>query len=209
MKKINLISLCFILVLVLSGCGSESKTAYEQLVDDLKGTKKMQYSTVELGGAIEDFDMNFTIKLDNKNENVYISVLGFEIYSDGELVYTKLLDNWFAIEYTEDEKAEYEEAFNSPFVRFDFADGDEKIEVYTGEEFIDQYFNGKTLNELVVTTDNGYSFTDVEEYINITTANNQFKLTISYDGDEMYILLGETDEFSIPEEAFDAKVVEE
>ncbi len=197
-----------IMVLALSGCSM--KTDYEKLVDDLKGVKSMDQAMMEVGIDTTNLSLNYTVESDLDSSITHINVLGLDVYTDNEYVYTKMLGSWYKTALTEEEKADLKEEFNIDVFTMEFPEGDEVISnVDSGVEKIDTALNNKTYNDVFVATENGYSIVGLEDLVAITVEDN--KLNFEFSGSEtdgkMHIMVGEAEAVELPSEANDAKEI--
>lgn len=195
----------FLLVAVIALSGCSNKTAYEQMVDDLGNVQKMQYSMGEIGISSNDINLNYYVEMDSKTPLVHVNVLGMDMYLNDTTLYIKALDNWFSGELTDEIKADLEDDLNFDYFTIDMPDGDETISVDTGIESLDNAVNGKTYNEVVVATDNGFSITGLEDLLSITAGDETLSIEFGdSEGNSLHATFGKTEKFELPKEAEEA-----
>ncbi len=208
MKKLFTMLLVGVITLTLSGCGAKSD--YEQLVKEASGLNTMQYAMVEVAAATENFDFSYLVELDMPNETAHISVLGFDLYVDTENVYLQLLGSWYYSPLTTDMKTNLEEEFNYMFFTFELPEGDELIGTdVTGIEIIDEALNGKSYNEAIIATDNGYTISGLEDVVLISAEGDVLQITAnsSEDNLEVSVSVGKAEKFEVPSEAIDGNEI--
>lgn len=193
-----------VLVVVLSGCGN--KTAYEEMVDSMGNISSMKYSMFEVGAEVEGISVDYLVEMNIDEPLAHVTALGFDFYLTDTTVYVQAFNNWFKSELTEDQMADLEAELDFDVFEIDMPDGDEPLSIDTGIAMVDDAVNGKTLNDIVITTDEGYSITGLEQYLTATVESSKLSLTFSDSdsGDSAHVTMGKTEEFNLPEEAADA-----
>ncbi len=196
-----------VLLLALSGCGS--KTDYQKLVNDLGNVKLMEYSLLEIGGDVQGVELNYKIEMASKDKVAHVKVLGLDAYLDSDNVYVNVFDNWFVVALTEDEKAELAEEFNVDYFEMEMPEGSDKINVSSGIEKIDSALSGKTYDEAVVASDEGYTFVGLEDIVSMDVENNQLTINanVKDENTSVHVKIGKTEKFEIPAEAYEGKEI--
>ncbi len=193
-----------VLIVVLSGCGS--KTAYEEMVDSMGNISSMKYSMMEVGANVDGVKINYLFEANVDEPLAHVSMLGFDVYVTDTTAYVQVFQNWIKSDLTEEQMADLEAELDFDVFEIEMPDGDEALNIDTGIAKIDDAVNGMTLNDIVITTDEGYSITGLEQYLTATVENNQLNLTFkdTESDDTAHVTMGKTEAFSLPEEAADA-----
>ncbi len=203
MKKL-FSGLLVMFLITLTGCGE--KTDYDQLVKDVDGIKSMQYAMMEVAVSSDVFDFSYLVEMNLPNETVHISVLGMDFYVDQENVYVQVLGSWYYTSMSTEMKADLEEEFNYLFFTVDMPDGDEQIGSNpTDVEIVDNALAGKTYDEVVVATEDGYTIVGLEEVVTISTDDSflEIKAIDSEAQLEASVSVGKTEKFEVPTEALE------
>ncbi len=203
MKKI-FSGLLVMFLITLTGCGE--KTDYDQLVKDVDGIKSMQYAMMEVAVSSDIFDFSYLVEMNLPSETVHISVLGMDFYVDQENVYVQVLGSWYYAPMSTDMKADLEEEFSYLFFTVEMPEGDELIASNpTDIEIIDNALAGKTYDEVVVATDEGYTIVGLEDVVTITTGDSflEIKAIDSEEQLEASVSVGKTEKFEVPNEALE------
>ncbi len=207
MKKIFLM---LVMVIVgLSGC--QNKTAIDKFNKDRNDLDfsttigvEIKYSYME-----EDIDVKLNFKEDIKNNVVFLSLFGLDVYVDEEFMYINVKDQWYKIETGEEIKEEFQEKKEYKYVKTEKIDGEEVIN--------DSYFekiNGKTIDEVLVSPeDHVYTLKEYEDEITVKFLDNKIQVVINdYENkgikfDMDISISGSRDKIVIPKEALEQEVL--
>lgn len=186
MKKLFITIFC--LSIALTGCGQ--KTTYQQLVNEVKPLTSKDAIEVTYGSIINDpesdiveteYEINYTFNL--KDDLFNANIDGIDMYFIDDLIYMNLFGTWFQDTYIVENYGDVQNAYKLKNLLLDLPNGNQKLDSNpTGVSTIDQVLNGKTLNELVVSTgDNTYTITGLESILKITTGDT---MRIDYTSEE-------------------------
>ncbi|MFV0393060.1 MAG: hypothetical protein ACK5LC_01485 [Coprobacillaceae bacterium] len=128
------------------------------MVDSMGNISSMKYSKFEVGAEIEGVSVDYLVEM-NIDELLAQTALGFDFYLTDTTVYVQAFNNWFKSELTEDQMADLEADLDFDVFEINMPDGKETLSIDTGIAMVDDAVNGKTLIDIVITTDEGYSIT--------------------------------------------------
>lgn len=214
MKKLLLIA--FSLTLVLAGCGQ--KTPYEELKANIKDLNKADAINMVIGSTITgtdsdldgtNFELGFTFDLNQ--DLIKVDVNEVQMYLTNDTLYMNVLNTWLQKSFDITQYSEIQEALSYKDVVLDLPAGDTPItDNYTGIKTIDEKISGKTLNDIVVSTGtNTYSIEGLEDILTIDTTDGvSFQLN-DKDAVSGYIKFIKADKVTLPDEAKNAKSMDD
>ncbi len=207
MKKIIL--MLVMAIVGLSGCQNE--TTIDKFNKDMKDLDFSTTIEVEAKYSYmdEDIDVKLNFKEDLKNNLVYMSLFGLDVYVDEEFIYINVKDQWYKIETNTEIKKAFEEEKEYKYVKNEKIDGEEVID--------DSYFeklNGKTIKEVLISPeDHVYTLKEYEDEITVKFLDDKIQVIINgYEEEgikfDMDIsIAGSRDKIVIPKEALDQDVL--
>lgn len=214
MKKLLLIA--FSLTLVLAGCGQ--KTPYEELKANIKDLNKADAINMVIGSTITgtdsdldgtNFELGYTFDLNQ--DLIKVDVNEVQMYLTNDTLYMNVLNTWLQKSFDITQYSEIQEALSYKDVVLDLPAGDTPItDNYTGIKTIDEKISGKTLNDIVVSTGtNTYSIEGLEDILTIDTTDGvSFQLN-DKDAVSGYIKFIKADKVTLPDEAKNAKSMDD